>query len=115
MEKITTQAIYEEIKRLRKDVKEMMELIVPSVEPKADERLAAKEGRKEIQKGRYSEWSKVKRKIGICGEAPSTFMDFAEFLVKCGIDSISLNPDSVIKTTITISKLEQKLHRKRKH
>ncbi len=43
----------------------MMELLVPSVEPKADERLAAKEGRKEIQKGRYSEWSRAKRKLGI--------------------------------------------------
>ncbi len=65
MAKITTQAVYREIKRLRKDVKEMMELLVPSVEPEADERLAVKEGRKQIEKGRYSEWSKVKRKLGI--------------------------------------------------
>ncbi len=65
MEKITTQAVYREIKRLRKDVKEMMELLVPSVEPNTDERLAAKEGRKQIRKGRYSEWSRVKRKLGI--------------------------------------------------
>ena len=53
-----------------------------------------------------------KRKIGICGQAPSTFEDFAEFLVKCGIDSISLNPDTVIKTTLTILKTEQKLKKK---
>jgi pyruvate,water dikinase len=36
------------------------------------------------------------RKVGICGQAPSDYPDFAEFLVECGIDSISLNPDSVI-------------------
>ncbi len=37
------------------------------------------------------------RKVGICGQAPSDYPDFAEFLVSCGIDSLSLNPDSVIK------------------
>src|SRR3989338_6975900 len=56
-----------------------------------------------------------KRKIGICGQASSDYLDFAEFLVRCGIDSISLNPDSVIKTTLAISKLEQRLHKKKKH
>jgi len=55
---------------------------------------------------------KNKRKIGICGQASSDFIDFAEFLVRCGIDSISLNPDTVIKTTVAIAKLEQKLHKK---
>lgn len=35
-------------------------------------------------------------KVGICGQAPSDYPEFAEFLVECGIDSISLNPDSVI-------------------
>jgi pyruvate,water dikinase len=39
------------------------------------------------------------RKIGICGQAPSDYPEFAKFLVQCGIDSISLNPDSVLKTT----------------
>ena len=48
---------------------------------------------------------KHKKKIGICGQAPSDFPDFAEFLTKQGIDSISLNPDSVIKT---INKLNRK-------
>ncbi|MCK4744697.1 phosphoenolpyruvate synthase [Candidatus Parcubacteria bacterium] len=54
---------------------------------------------------------KAKRKIGICGQAPSDFLDFADFLVKCGIDSLSLNTDSVIKTTCEILKLEKKIKR----
>lgn len=45
--------------------------------------------------------------IGICGQAPSDFPDFAAFLVKLGIDSISLNPDSVLKTKIAIAKQEK--------
>ncbi|MBF8249434.1 MAG: phosphoenolpyruvate synthase, pyruvate, water dikinase [Candidatus Levybacteria bacterium] len=44
--------------------------------------------------------------IGICGQAPSDYPEFARFLVKCGIDSISLNPDTLIKTTIEIAKAE---------
>ena len=51
---------------------------------------------------------KYKRKIGICGQAPSDYEEFARFLVKCGIDSMSLNPDTVIKTTIDILKTEKK-------
>jgi len=39
------------------------------------------------------------RKIGICGQAPSDYPEFARFLVRCSIDSISLNPDTVLKTT----------------
>ena len=57
---------------------------------------------------------KNKRKIGICGQAPSDFPEFARFLVKEGIDSISLNPDTVIKTTLAILDEEKKLKRKRK-
>jgi pyruvate,water dikinase len=38
------------------------------------------------------------RKVGICGQAPSNYPEFAKFLVECGIDSISLNPDSFVKT-----------------
>jgi pyruvate,water dikinase len=49
------------------------------------------------------------RKIGICGQAPSDFPDFAEFLVECGIDSISLNPDTVIKTRLRIAEKEKAL------
>ena len=55
---------------------------------------------------------KNKRKIGICGQAPSDYPEFAQFLVKCGIDSISLNPDSVIKTTLKILEMEKRLKRK---
>lgn len=47
------------------------------------------------------------KKIGICGQAPSDFPDFAEFLVECGIDSISLNPDTLIKTKLTIAEKEK--------
>ncbi len=45
-------------------------------------------------------------KIGICGQAPSDYPEFAQFLVEQGIDSISLNPDSVLKTRIAIAKAE---------
>ena len=55
---------------------------------------------------------KNKRKIGICGQAPSDYPEFAQFLVDCGIDSISLNPDTVIKTTLAILNEEKKLKRK---
>lgn len=48
------------------------------------------------------------KKIGICGQAPSDYPEFAEFLVKEGITSISLNADSVIKTMIQVSKLESR-------
>ena len=46
------------------------------------------------------------RKIGICGQAPSDYPEFAEFLVREGINSISLNPDAVLKTTARILELE---------
>ncbi len=46
------------------------------------------------------------RKIGICGQAPSDYPEFAEFLVDRGIDSISLNPDSVLKTRLNVAKVE---------
>lgn len=50
-------------------------------------------------KGKYS---------GICGQAPSDFPDFAEFLVEQGIESISLNPDSIIKTMMIVVEKEKK-------
>ncbi len=49
------------------------------------------------------------KKIGICGQAPSDYPEFAEFLVEKGINSISLNPDTVIQTTHTILEMEKRL------
>ena len=51
------------------------------------------------------------KKVGICGQAPSDYPEFAKFLVKEGIDSISLNPDTVLKTTIEILKTEKRIKR----
>lgn len=47
-------------------------------------------------------------KVGICGDAPSSYPEFAKFLVREGIDSISLSPDAVIKTTLAILEEEKK-------
>jgi pyruvate,water dikinase len=49
------------------------------------------------------------RKIGICGQAPSDYPEFAQFLVQEGIDSLSLNPDSQLKTMLAIVELEKRL------
>jgi pyruvate,water dikinase len=49
------------------------------------------------------------RKIGICGQAPSDYPDFAQFLVEEGIDSVSLTPDVVMKTTLSVLDAEQRL------
>lgn len=48
------------------------------------------------------------RKIGICGQAPSDYPEFAQFLVEQGIDSISLNPDTMLKTTLAILEAERR-------
>ncbi|MCX6738051.1 MAG: phosphoenolpyruvate synthase [Candidatus Parcubacteria bacterium] len=47
-----------------------------------------------------------KKYVGICGEAPSTFPDFAEFLAKEGIESMSLSPDAVVKTLVNLKSKE---------
>jgi pyruvate,water dikinase len=47
------------------------------------------------------------RKIGICGQAPSDYPEFAKFLVEQGIDSLSLNPDAVLSTTVAVLEMEQ--------
>jgi pyruvate,water dikinase len=47
--------------------------------------------------------------VSICGQAPSVYPEFAEFLVRSGIDSISLNPDTVISTIGLIASVEQKI------
>jgi pyruvate,water dikinase len=46
--------------------------------------------------------------IGICGQAPSDFPEFAEWLVETGIDSISLNPDTAIKTALRVGAAERR-------
>jgi pyruvate,water dikinase len=46
-------------------------------------------------------------KVGICGQAPSDYPEFAEFLVQCGIDSISLNPDSVVGVIQRLAAMEE--------
>jgi pyruvate, water dikinase len=51
------------------------------------------------------------RKIGICGQAPSDYPDFARFLVEQGIDSISLTPDMVLKTTLEVLQAEESCSR----
>ena len=50
-----------------------------------------------------------KKYIGICGQGPSDYPDFAQFLVSKGIESISLNPDTVVKTTMAIAEEEKKM------
>ena len=52
--------------------------------------------------------------IGICGQAPSDYPEFAKFLVECGIESMSLNPDTMIKTRLAVADIEKKLNRKGK-
>ena len=56
---------------------------------------------------------KNRRKIGICGDAPSSNTEFARFLVECGIDSMSLTPDAILKTTVIVNKEEKRLKRKK--
>jgi len=55
---------------------------------------------------------KRKRKVGICGQGPSDFPEFAEFLVSAGIDSLSLIPDTIIPTTLNLLKKEKRLRRR---
>jgi len=57
---------------------------------------------------------KPRRKVGICGQAPSDFPEFADFLVECGIDSMSLNPDVVLSTRLNIAEVENRIKAKAK-
>ena len=50
--------------------------------------------------------------VGICGQAPSDYPEIAEFLVKQGIETMSLNPDTIVKTKINIAKVEKELLKK---
>jgi pyruvate,water dikinase len=57
---------------------------------------------------------KPRRKVGICGQAPSDFPEFADYLVECGIDSMSLNPDVVLSTRLSIAEAEKRIKSKTK-
>ncbi len=54
---------------------------------------------------------KVNAKVGFCGQAPSDDPEYAAFLVNAGIDSISLNPDSVVNVIRSVAEAEQKKER----
>lgn len=49
------------------------------------------------------------RTVSICGEGPSNLPDFTEFLVKCGIDSVSVNADAVVRTRQLVASIEQRI------
>jgi pyruvate,water dikinase len=55
---------------------------------------------------------KTGTKVGICGQGPSDYPDFAQFLVEAGIDTISVTPDSMLKTIRAISSIENQLEAK---
>jgi pyruvate,water dikinase len=65
------------------------------------------EGVKEMVRMVIEKAKKRDRKIGICGQAPSDYPEFARFLVELGIDSMSLNPDSVLKTLLEVAAAER--------
>ncbi len=67
---------------------------------------------KELIKEAVRVCKKMGKYSGICGQGPSDFPDFAEFLVGLGIESISLNPDSIIKTTMLVAEKEKQLGNK---
>ncbi len=64
------------------------------------------DGVKEMVRMVIEKAKKNGRKIGICGQAPSDYPEFAKFLVELGIDSMSLNPDSVMKTLLMVAEVE---------
>jgi pyruvate,water dikinase len=55
---------------------------------------------------------RAKRKVGVCGQAPSDFPDFAAFLVARGVDSISLNADALVRTTRRVVDAEAEIAKK---
>ena len=72
------------------------------------------EGVKTIMRMAIEGAKRNQRHIGICGQAPSDYPEMAEFLVRLGIDSMSLNPDTVLQTTKRIVELEKTLGRAEK-
>ena len=83
-----------------------------------DSALVAKVGdeRNEAVKEMVSKVIKLcrekKKYCGICGQAPSDWPEFAEFIMKEGIESMSLNPDTVIKTILNLAKIKNPLIKK---
>ena len=61
---------------------------------------------------RMSDFNTNDLHLGLCGQAPSDYPEMAEYLIDIGIDSISLNPDTIIKTTLHILDIEKSLGRK---
>jgi pyruvate, water dikinase len=55
---------------------------------------------------------KFNTKVGICGDAPSKFPEYSDFLVENKIDSISVTPDMAIKTMLEVSRAEKRLRKK---
>ena len=47
--------------------------------------------------------------VSICGQAPSVYPEFTEFLVRCGIDSVSVNPDVFVRTKKLVASIERKI------
>ncbi len=64
------------------------------------------EGVKELIRQVIAKAQNKGRKVGICGQAPSDYPEFARFLVEQGIDSLSLNPDSILKTLLVVAEAE---------
>jgi pyruvate,water dikinase len=69
-----------------------------------DERNAAV---KEMVKKVIKICNQKKKYCGICGQAPSDWPEFAEFIMKEGIQSMSINPDTVIKTILNLAKIKR--------
>jgi pyruvate,water dikinase len=47
--------------------------------------------------------------VSICGQAPSVYPEFAKFLVECGIDSMSVNPDVIVQTRRLVAQVERRI------
>ena len=70
------------------------------------------EGVKEMIRLAVEGCRRNRRHSGLCGQAPSDYPEMAQYLVEIGIDSMSLNPDAVLKTTLNVLEIERRLGRK---
>jgi pyruvate,water dikinase len=70
------------------------------------------EGVKEMIRLAVEGCKRNRRHSGLCGQAPSDYPEMARYLVELGIDSMSLNPDAVLKTTLNVLEVERQLGRK---